>query len=107
MAAPCQNLAAVPPEVRGHCWPALTHTVSALSLCPLPTPARSFLGLDPEQGRPHLTNVNTREQHLMAKGELVKGQKVCVCVLRVAVEGEPAEEEARLPLRLASAATAH
>lgn len=39
-------------------------------------PACRFLGLDPDQGRPHLTNVNTREQHLMAKGELEKGQKV-------------------------------
>ena len=35
-----------------------------------------FLGLDPGVGRSDIRRANTREQHLEAKGQLAKGEKV-------------------------------
>lgn len=37
---------------------------------------RRFLGLDPGVGRSDIRRANTREQHLEAKGQLAKGEKV-------------------------------
>lgn len=54
---------------------------------PLPPPAcpRSFLGLDPEAGRAKLHHVNTREQHLIQRGELTKGEEVRAWVNDIAL----------------------
>lgn len=42
----------------------------------LPPMYRRFLGLEPGVGRSDIRRANTREQHLEAKGQLAKGEKV-------------------------------
>lgn len=59
---------------------AITHPQPTNQPTPPPPTPCSFLGLDPELGRTTLTRSNTREHHLVAKGELRPGQRVS-CLL--------------------------